>query len=787
MKKPLIFARITACLLFGMMLFFAFSATAADIGPQNSSASSITQSPAIGSAPATNSANAIHDIRVEGNQRIETATVLSYIDLQKGDPFDQALLDRALKNLYATGLFADVSIRQDGVALVVKVVENPVINEIRFEGNKKLKSDDLKTELQLKPRQVLTRTKVQADVDRLQELYRLSGRFSAVIDPKIIKLDQNRVNLIFEITEGPETLISRISFIGNNHFSSADLQKVIRSREDRWYRFWTDDDKYDPDRLAYDQELLRKFYLEHGYADFKVDTAVAELSPDRKDFLVTFSIEEGDRYKIGKIDIKSNIPGLNPDFLKDDVKFKTGDWYKMSAIEGTVSKMTNDLGNHQFAFVDIQPGVERNRQAHTVDITFTINEGQKTFVQNINISGNTRTLDEVIRREMLLSEGDPFNTDKLKKSEQRIKDLGFFEKVDVKPQPGSAPNETNIDVKVSEKSTGELSIGGGYSTTDGPLADLTIKENNFLGKGQQLSLSSTLALRKEELDFSFTEPYFLQRNLSAGVDLFDVTQNLQTESSYDSHRLGGGLRLGYPLSDHWRQSLNTRWEDDNITDVAPTASIYVQQQAGNFTTAAVSQTLTYDTRDSKLDPTEGLISHILTEVAVPGGEARYYKGDIGGTYYYPIADKWILNQLADAGYIHGYSDQLVRINERFFIGGDTLRGFADAGIGPRVSNGDLDSLGGNRYWRGSSQLDFPTGLPDDLGLSAHVFSDYGNLWTLDEKGPTIQDVDRPRISVGLGFSWRSPLGPVSVDLAKPIQDESYDKLQVFRFSFGTRF
>ena len=764
MKNLLSVGRLTAFILFSTTLFITPAAHAA---------------PTVGAG--------VHDIRVEGNQRIETATVLSYIDIQKGDPFDPSLLDRALKNLYATGLFADVSLNQEGPDLVVKVVENPVINEIRFEGNKKLKSDDLKTELQLKPRQVLTRTKVQVDVDRLQEMYRLSGRFSAVIDPKIIKLDQNRVNLVFEISEGPETLISRLSFVGNNHFSTGDLQKVVRSREDRWYRFWTDDDKYDPDRLAYDQELLRKFYLEHGYADFKVDTAIAALSPDRKDFIVTFSIEEGDRYKIGKTEIKSNITGLNPDFLKDDVTFKTGDWYKVSAIERTVTKMTTDLGNHQFAFVDIQPGVDRNRQTHTVDMTFTVNEGQKTFVQNINISGNTRTLDEVIRREMLLSEGDPFNTDKLKKSEQRIKDLGYFEKVDVKPVPGSAPNETNIDIKVSEKSTGELSIGGGYSTTDGPLADLSIKENNFLGKGQQLSLSGTLAARRTEFDFSFTEPYFLKRDLSAGIDLFDVTQNLQSQSSYDSKRLGAGLRLGYPLSEHWRQSLNFRWEDDNISNVSPLSSIYIQQQAGRFTTSAVSQTVTYDTRDSKLDPTEGLISHILTELAVPGGDARYYKVDIGGTYYYPVADKWVLSLLGNTGYINGYSGRNVRINERFFIGGDTLRGFADAGIGPRISAGNLDALGGNRYYRGSAQLDFPTGLPEDLGLSAHVFSDAGNLWTLDDSGPTVLDVSKTRVSAGAGFSWRSPLGPMSVDLAKPLQKQSYDKVQQFRFSFGTRF
>lgn len=737
-------------------------------------------------AVAAAASKGIHDIKVEGNERIESATVLSYVDLQKGDPFDPSLLDRALKNLYTTGLFADVSIHQEGDDIIVKVVENPIINEIRFEGNKKLKSEDLKSEIQLKPRQVLTRTKVQADVERLQEMYRLSGRFSAVIDPKIIKLDQNRVNLVFEIAEGPETLISTINFIGNKHFSDSDLQKVIRSREDRWYRFWTSDDKYDPDRMAYDQELLRKFYLEHGYADFRVDTSVAELTPDRKNFLVTFSVEEGERYKIGKVEVKSNIQDLDAAPLGKIVTFKTGDWYKMSAIENTVTKLTNELGNRQFAFVDIQPGVTRNRQDHTVDIVFTVNEGQKTFVGDINISGNTRTLDEVIRREMTLMEGDPFNTDKLKKSEQRIKDLGFFEKVEVRPQPGSDPNKTNIDVKVSEKSTGELSIGAGYSTTDGALADLSIRERNFLGKGQELGLSTTIAAKKTEFDFSFTEPYFMKRDLSFGVDLFNITQDLQEQSSYDSKRVGGGLRLGYPLSEHWRQSLNYRYQNDNITDVAATASSFIKAQEGKYTTSAVAQTVTYDTRDSKLDPTEGFIGHITTEGSGLGGQSHYVKLDVGGIYYYPIVEKWVISFLANTGYLHGWGGKNVRINERFYIGGDTLRGFADAGIGPR-DRGNEDALGGNRYYRASAELDFPTGLPEDLGLGAHVFTDMGNLWSVDDTGPTVQDVSSLRVSAGAGISWKSPLGPVRVNLAKPIKKEDFDKEQVFRFSFGTRF
>lgn len=733
-------------------------------------------------------AETIRDIKVDGNQRIETATVLSYLDIRKGDAFDTAAMDRALKNLYSTGLFADVSLFQQGKDLIIKVSENPIINEIRYEGNKKIKTDDIKGEMQLKPRQVLTRTKVQADVDRLQEMYRVNGNFSAVIDPKIIKLDQNRVNLVFEISEGEESLISRISFVGNKRYSDDQLQKVIRSRETRWYRFWTSDDKYDPDRLSYDRELLRKFYLEHGYADFRVESAVAELSSDRKDFFVTISIDEGERYKIGKVDVHSSIPGLDPAFLKDSITFKSGDWYKYSELETTVTKMTNELGNRQFAFVDIQPGVNRNRQNHTVDIDFAINEGQKAFIENINISGNTRTLDEVIRREMMLVEGDPFNTDKLKKSQKNINDLGYFEKADIKPTPGSAPDKTNIDVNVSEKSTGSLSIAGGFSTTDGALADFQIQEKNFLGRGQILGFSTTLAQRRTAFDFSFTEPYFLKRDLSAGIDLFHTTQDFQNQRSYDSQRIGGGLRFNYPLSEHWRQSLGYRYEDSDIRNVGAGASPIVQLQAGRRVTSMVTHGLTYDTRDSTIDPTEGFIARLNTDFAGVGAEAQYYRFKLGGTYYYPIVDQWILSVLGEAGYMEAWGGDTVRINERFYLGGDDLRGFDNSGIGPRdLSTASRDALGGNQYWRSSVQVDFPTGLPEDFGLRGHVFTDAGSLWSLDNSGPSIADSSKVRLAAGAGIAWKSPMGPMSFDLAKPILKENFDKLRQFRLSFGTKF
>lgn len=727
----------------------------------------------------------IGNVKVEGAQRIEPATVLSYMDVQRGDPFDPDLLNRAIKSLFATGLFADVSFYQEGQDLVVSVVENPIINEIRFEGNDKVKTEDLMAEIQMRPRTVFTRNKVQADVDRVQELYRLSGRFSAVVDPKIIKLDQNRVNLVFEVTEGAKTYISRIGFVGNKKFDDTELQKIIRSKEERWWRIWSGDDKYDPDRLTFDRELLRRFYLDQGYADFFVENAVAELSPDNKDFYVTFMISEGDRYKVGKVDVITTIPDLDTAPLKQLVTFKSGDWYKATAVEKTVSDMT-DAAAARVSFVDIRPDVARNKETKTIDIVFNVNPGKKLFVENINISGNMRTMDQVVRREMAFSEGDPFNAAKLKKSEQNLKDLAFFEQVKLRPVPGSSPDKTNIDIEVAEKSTGELSIGAGYSTSDGALGDFRIRERNFLGKGQELLFATTLAARRSEFDFSFTEPYFLKRDLSAGVDLFHVTRDYQDESSYDSKQTGAGLRLGYPLSEHWRQDLSYKFSQTDISNIAPTASIYIQQQEGERVTSAISQRLSYNTLDSRLDPTDGVIARFDTELAGLGGDAQYLKFRVGGTYYRPIVEKWILSVLGETGYVFGYGNEDVRINERFYIGGDTLRGFEDGGIGPRDIATE-DSLGGNQFWRGSVEMSFPSGLPEDLGVRLHSFSDFGSLWSVDSTGAGIADEKDIRMSAGFGVSWKSPMGPVRGDFAAPIMKGKYDQEEIFRFSFGTRF
>lgn len=728
----------------------------------------------------------VREIRVEGSQRVEPATVLSYMTIHEGDAATPDALDSSLKNLFATGLFADVKIDQQADALIVHVVENPVINQIAFEGNDRIKDEELSAEVQLKPRQVLTRTKVQADVARIYQLYRRSGRFSVTVEPKIIRLDQNRVNLIFEVTEGDVTKVESIRFVGNKRFSDDTLRSEISTRESAWYRFISSDDRYDPDRLSYDQELLRKFYLARGYADFTLVSAVAELAEDRKHFYITFTIEEGQRYKIGDVKINSALRNFNPKVLNDKVTVKTGQWYNADSTQKTVDALTDALGDLQYAFVNVQANVTRNREARKIDLVFQISESPRVFVERININGNVRTLDKVIRRKMLLSEGDPFNKSKLARSEQRIKDLDYFETAEVKAEPGSAPDKSVVNIDVAEKSTGELSVGAGFSSSDGPLADFSVRERNLLGKGQDLLLAATIAGQRTEFDASFTEPYFLNRDLSAGVDLFHMTKDLQDESSYDQKRTGGGVRLEYPLSERWRQSLRYRVERNEIENVQSNASRFIRDQEGQRDTSALSQRITYDSRDSTLFPTEGMLYWVDAEVAGLGGDAKYVSGKTGASYYYPITEKWILNILGEAGGITAYSDADVEINERFFLGGSNLRGFEKAGLGPRDTTTN-DALGGNLFYRGTAEMSFPLGLPEDMGIKGHAFSDMGSLWSLDDSGPEVVDESSLRLSTGVGVSWRSPFGPVRVDLAKPLLEEDFDKDEMFRFNFGTRF
>ena len=598
-----------------------------------------------------------------------------------------------------------------------------------------------------------------------------------------------------------------INFVGNRVFSDSTLRGTIETKESRWYRFLSTADTYDPDRLTYDRELLRKFYLTEGYADFRVVSGVAELTPDRDGFVITFTIEEGERYRFGKVDVNIGLKDLPREAVLPLLTLQSGDWYDAQELEHSISVITDVLGNRGYAFVEVKPQVTRNREDRTVDVVFDVHEGPQVYVERIDISGNVRTLDKVVRREFRLVEGDAFNTNKMQRSKDRIKNLGFFKKVEVNNTPGSAPDRTVITTEIEEQSTGELSLGLGFSTSDGPLADVNVRERNFLGRGQDVRIGTVVSFRSQQVDLSFTEPYFLDKNIAAGIDIFEVktspTANFFTGVSpvYQQFSYGGALRTGYQITESLRQTWKYTGRSDDITNIESNASLFIQLQAGTHLTSSVGQVLLYDRRDNRLEPTGGYFASIGNDFAGVGFGVQYIRNKVSAGYYYSLFPEWVLGFTAEAGDVFGWGGQQVLLQDRFFVGGDNLRGFAPAGIGPRdiVSS---DALGGNKYYVGSLALSVPLGLPKELGISGRVFTDFGTLFSNDQKNlvltpaqlaanggvqPLILDSAAIRASAGIGISWKSPVGPIRLDLAYPIKKETFDKTQLFHVSFGTRF
>ena len=735
---------------------------------------------------ATSARDTIATIDVRGNQRIEAPTVRSYMTVRVGDPFDPARLDESLKNLFATGLFDDVELRREGDRLVVQVVENPIINRIAFEGNLRLEDEVLESEVQLRPRVVYTRSRVQNAVNRILELYRRNGRFAATVEPKVIELPENRVDLVFEINEGPLTEVERIIFIGNEAFDDDQLKSVIQTKEAAWYRFLSSDDTYDPDRLLFDQELLRRFYLGRGYADFNVRSAIAELSPDGRNFIITFTVDEGPRYRFGTIDLESRLRDFEPGQLRALVETEEGEIYDADEIEDSIIALTEEIGELGYAFAEIDPQANKREEERLIDLTYVINEGARVYIERIDIVGNVRTLDEVIRREFRLSEGDAFNTALLRRSRQRIQELGYFESVEMRTEPGSTPDRTQIEVEVSERSTGELSFGAGFSTSDGPLGDIRLTERNLLGRGQTVRANFTVSGRTQQIDFSFTEPYFLDRDLAAGVDLFRRTTDFQDEGSFDQTTTGGTLRASYPLTERLRHGLRFTVRQDEIEDVRDDASRFIRAEEGEDLTVLVGQTLTYDIRDTGFLPSEGYLIRFEQDLAGLGGDTQFIRHELLASYYYPFAPDWVLNVAARGGYIFGFGGEDVRLFDRFFLGGATLRGFEFAGVGPRdVTTGD--ALGGNLLGTGTVEMRFPLGLPEELRMFGRAFVEGGTLTEVDADGPEIADSAALRAAAGIGLSWLSPLGPIAIDLSQAFAQEDEDATEVFRISFGTRF
>ena len=727
----------------------------------------------------------IAEIQVVGGQRIEPETVYSYLRVSVGDPFDPAKIDQSLKSLFATGLFADVAIRRQGDVLVVDIVENPIVNRLAFEGNKRVGDEVLEPEVKLRSRVVYTRSRVQSDVQRLLEVYRAHGRFAAIIEPKVIQLEQNRVDLVFEISEGPLTGIRRIDFIGNKAYRDGKLIREIATQESRWYRFLSTTDTYDPNRVTLDREMLRKFYLSEGFADFRVVSAVAELTQDRRDFFLTFTLEEGAQYKFGKVDIATSLRNLDVDAMRTIIQGAEGETYNAGQVEESIRELTFAVGERGYAFVEVRPKLNRNRENRTIDLKYQIDEGPRVYVERINITGNVRTLDKVVRREMELVEGDAFNTAKVRRSRQNIHHLGFFDKVEITRRRGSQRDQLEVDIAVEERSTGELSFGVGFSTTESIIGDVSITERNLLGRGQNLRLSFGLSPERQQVDLSFTEPYFLDRDVAAGFNIFNVERDRQDRSSYDEENTGFRLRTRFNITERLRQGINYTLREDTITDVNPTTSSFIRRDEGSFITSSIGYDLVYDTRDDLQLPTKGLVIRGGQDFAGLGGDIRFIKTTLGWSWYYPFASDIVGNLSLTGGHIVGIG-QDVRVTDRYFLGGNKFRGFEAGGVGPRDA-ATTDSIGGNVYYVATGEVRFPIGFPDDLGVYGRAFTQVGTLTDPDVSGPGLLDVKDSRVSVGVGISWSSPFGPIQIDLAQPVVEETFDRDELFRFSFGTRF
>jgi outer membrane protein insertion porin family len=744
----------------------------------------------------------VNRILVRGNQRIDQTTVLSYLPIQPGDTIDPVLLDVAIRTLTRTQLFADVQIGlQANGDLIVEIVENPIINQVVFEGNGAISEDKLREEVTIAPRGIYTRARVQEDVGSIIELYRLSGRISATVTPKLVQLDQNRVDVVFEIDEGPETGVQAITFLGNQAFSDSELREVMVTKQSRWWRLFTRNDNYDPNRLDYDREQLRSFYTNRGYYDFRIVSAVAELAPDDSAFAITLTVDEGDRYNFGEINVVTENDRLNTELLEALLPIRSGDLYESDKIESSVDALTFAAGSAGYAFVDINPTYRPNPETDTIDVTFNIAEGQRVYVERINVVGNTRTIDPVIRRELMLTEGDAFNRSLVERSRNNLRALGFFKEVEIEETQGSAPDRSVVNVTVEEQPTGELSVGAGFSSVDSFVVNLGISERNFRGRGQNLVARVEWGSLRQQIDFRFTEPRFLGRDVGAGFDLFHSRYDFQDESSFDYRSTGAGLRLTYPLNGYSRFSTRYFIKDDEIIvpegycDVGGFGSRALCEQVGASLNSSVGYTLLIDRRNEPIRPTRGWTGSLRQDFAGLGGDVNYVKTEIDAAAYYGITPNWIVSVSGSAGYVSGWNGDAVRINDRFFKGGNSFRGFENAGMGPRDLTTN-DALGGNFYAVGSVELTVPNGLPEEYGIRTSLFADVGTLGVLDDRytigsngleDPTIADDLSLRASAGLSVHWRSPMGPIRFDFSKILSREDYDRTETFRFSTSTQF
>ena len=782
-------------------------------------------------------AQSANSIDVRGNRRVETSTVQSYFKPGPGGRLTAEQENEGLKALIATGLFEDVQTSHSGGRLVITVIENPVINRVAFEGNKKAKDEQLKAEIQSKPRGTLSRPTVQADVQRIIEIYHRSGRFDVRVDPKIIELPNNRVDLVFEINEGQKTGVKLINFVGAHAYSTGRLRDVIKTSESNWLSFLQTTDIYDPDRVEADRDLLRRFYLKHGFADVRIVAAVGEYDPAKKGFVVTFTIDEGAQYRIGTVDVVSNVRAINPASLRGSLKLGAGNVYNADLVERSVEAMTIEAAKHGYAFANVRPRGDRDFQRKVINITFVVEEGTRAYIERINIRGNTRTRDYVIRREFDIGEGDAYNRALIDRAERRLKNLNYFKTVKITNEPGSAPDRVVVNVTVEEMSTGEFSIAGGYSTSDGFIAEASVADRNLMGKGQFAKASVSFGQYTRGFNLTFVEPYLLGYRMAGGIDIFARESLATSYVSYNTQTAGINLRLGFALSEElslqphysiYRQEITLPDQYNNCISTTtpmftPTpigfhshipgavvpgdecfsdgeASLPVRMELANgaVVTSLLGYTVSYNTLDNNKSPTSGLYASLTQDFAGIGGDVNFIRSTAESRTYYEVLPDIVGVLHLQAGHLAGWGGDNLRMLDHFQMGPNLVRGFAPAGIGPRdLTPGTTnDALGGTMYWGASVEAQTPLYfLPKEVGIKVAAFADAGSLWNY--KGPTfwnvtgetlqVADTMGIRSSVGMGVIWDSPLGPLRFDFAYAITKESYDRTQFFRFSGGTKF
>jgi outer membrane protein insertion porin family len=794
-------------------------------------------------------AQSANSIVVQGNRRVEADTVRSYFKAGPGGQLGPAQIDDGIKSLYATGLFSDVRIEHSGGRLVINVVENPVINRVAFEGNKKAKDDQLNAEVQSKPRGTLSRPTVQADVQRIIEIYHRSGRFDVKVDPKIIELPNNRVDLVFEITEGQKTGVKLIRFVGAKAFSTGRLEDVIKTSESNWLSFLQTTDIYDPDRIEADRDLLRRFYLKHGFADVRIVSAVGEYDPAKKGFVVTFTIDEGAQYHVGTVNVVSNVRAISPASLHDSLKIGAGSIYNADLVEKSVEAMTIEAARHGYAFANVGPRGDRDFEKKVINLTFVVEEGTRAYIERINISGNTRTRDYVIRREFDIGEGDAYNRALIDRAERRLKNLNYFKSVKITNEPGSAPDRVVINVAVEEMSTGEFSVSGGYSTSDGFLAEVSVADRNLMGRGQFAKASVTYGQYSRGATLSFVEPYLLGYRMAGGIDLFARQTLANSYVSYNTQTVGINLRLGFALSEEltltphysiFQQEvslpdyLNNCSSsitgglfqtspptlpyvppagytthipgavvpgDECYSDGESSLPVRIELAKGPVIESIVGYTLAYNTLDNVKSPTSGLYASITQDVAGVGGNVNFIRTTADTRTYYEVLPDIVGVLHLQGGDLSSWGGQSLRMLDNFQMGPNLVRGFAPNGIGPRdlttLTPGQTnDALGGTMFWGASVEAQMPLYfMPKEIGIKIAAFADAGSLWNYKSEtswavtGETMQVADNMavRSSVGMGLIWDSPLGPLRFDFAYAVTKQSYDQTQFFRFSGGTKF